>query len=40
MEFDEVFEELLPARTAAFELDRLELGARPAEHLFYRDQDS
>ena len=39
MEFDEVFGELLPARDAAFELDRLELGARAAEHLFYRDQD-
>jgi len=37
MEFDEVFAELLPARDAAFELDRIELGARPAEHLFYRD---
>jgi len=37
MEFDEVFGELCPARTAAFELDRLELGARPAEHLFHRD---
>jgi len=39
MEFDEVSAELLPARTAAFELDRLELGARAAEHLFYPDQD-
>jgi hypothetical protein len=37
VEFDVIFNELLPARDAAFELDRIELGARPAEHLFYRD---
>ena len=37
MEFDEVYGELLPARDAAFELDRIELGTQPALHLFHRD---
>jgi hypothetical protein len=39
MEFDQVYGELLPARDAAFELDRVELGAQPALHLFYPDPD-
>ena len=39
MEFDEVYGELLPARTAAFELDRIELGTQPALHPFYPDPD-
>jgi hypothetical protein len=39
MEFDQVYGELLPARDAAFELDRVELGTQPALHLFYPDPD-
>jgi hypothetical protein len=39
MEFDQVYQELLPARTAAFELDRIELGTQPALNLFSPDPD-
>jgi hypothetical protein len=39
MEFDQVYGELLPARMAAFELDRIELGTQPALHLFHPDPD-
>jgi hypothetical protein len=37
MEFDQGYGELLPARTAVFELDRIELGTQPALHLFHGD---
>jgi hypothetical protein len=39
VDFDEVYGELLSARTAVFELDRIELGTQPALHLFSPDPD-
>jgi hypothetical protein len=37
MEFDALFETFVGARDRAWELDRIELGLGPAEHLFFGD---
>jgi hypothetical protein len=37
MEFDDVYQQFIP--TITDELDRLELGARVAEHLHYRTEE-